>query len=409
MANITDPPMTDRTAKKIAEQLEAIARRMEAGGQGEKGEKGDPGEKGEKGDKGDKGAPGPQGPAGEKGEKGDPGQDGAPGEKGEKGDPGEKGDKGDTGEMGPTGPRGATGPQGEAGPQGPQGEPGDTGPKGDIGLTGQQGEKGEKGDPGEQGPQGIQGERGEKGEKGEKGDPGEKGEKGDSGDGISETAKTLLMTIFQNGTYKNDMTANINALKTEWGMSTDPDAPDTDQPLYKLAAAKQFLPANKECIDTGIKLFEDVSAQPTWTLLIDADDFGRLTNLTSAVYLLDCFTKASPYPGLTMHMATNGGLCLGMSNKIYRLDWCGGSTSRRFTGYLQVKGTQWRLGSDPASNAWEDIQNYTNVDQTLIIGAYKLADGSYANYWNGTMERFEVWNKELTNDEITAWINAKNS
>lgn len=403
MANITDPPMTDKTAKKIAEQLEAIARRMEAGGQGEKGEKGDPGEKGEKGDKGDKGDPGPAGPAGEKGEKGDPGQDGAPGEKGEKGDPGEKGDKGDTGEMGPTGPRGATGPQGEAGPQGPQGpqgEPGDTGPKGDIGLTGPQGEKGEKGDPGEQGPQGIKGERG---------DPGEKGEKGDSGDGISENAKTLLMTILQNGTYKGDMTANIKALKTEWGMSTDPDTPDTDQPLYKLAAAKQFLPANKECIDTGIKLFEDVSAQPTWTLLIDADDFGRLTNLTSAVYLLDCFTKASPYPGLTMHMATNGGLCLGMSNKIYRLDWCGGSTSRRFTGYLQVKGTQWRLGSDPASNAWEDIQNYTNVDQTLIIGAYKLADGSYANYWDGTLERFEVWNKELTNDEITAWINAKNS
>lgn len=111
MANITDPPMTDATAKKILEQLEAIARRIAAGGQGDKG------------------------------------------------DPGEKGDKGD---------------------------------------------------PGEQGPQGIQGPQGEKGEK---------------GDGFSENAKTLLMTILQNGTYKSDTTANIKALKTEWGMSTDPDTP----------------------------------------------------------------------------------------------------------------------------------------------------------------------------------------
>lgn len=350
MAILNEPPLTEATGMEILAQLERIADALKKNA-----------------------------------------TKGLKGEKGEKGDTGPKGDKGDRGEMGPTGPRGAAGPQGEAGPAGPQGEPGDTGPKGDIGLTGPQGEKGEKGDPGEQGPQGVQGERGEK------------------GDGFSENAKTLLMTIFQNGTYKSDMTANIKALKTEWGMSTDPDTPDTDRPRYKLAAAKQFLPANKECIDTGIKLFEDISAQPTWTLLIDADDFGRLTNMTSAAYLLDCFSKVDPYPGLTMHMATNGGLCLGMSNEIYRLDWCGGSTSKRFTGYFQVKGTQWRLGRDPASDAWKDIRNYTNVDQTLIIGAFKLADGSgYSGYWDGTLERFEVWDKELTNDEITAWINAKN-
>ena len=388
MAILNEPPMTDATAKKILEQLEAIASRMAAGGQGEKG---DPGEKGDKGD------PGPKGPAGEKGEKGDPG---APGEKGEKGDAGPKGDKGDTGEMGPTGPRGATGPQGEAGPagpQGPQGEPGDTGPKGDIGLTGPQGEKGEKGDPGEQGPQGIQGGRGEK------------------GDGFSESAKTLLMTILQNGTYKSDMTANIKALKTEWGMSTDPDTPDppeTDQPRYKLAAAKQFLPANKECIDTGIKLFEDVSAQPTWTLLIDADDFGRQKKGSQDNYcLIHCMTEAQPWPGICFQTkSSNGRFQLNLYGREQPYGIYAGDTSARVVTYVQIKGDKFRAGSDPANDNWGSITGYTaNVPQTLLLGAYQATDGTKDRYWDGTLERFEVWDKELTNDEITAWINAKNS
>ena len=64
---------------------------------------------------------------------------------------------------------------------------------------------------------------GVKGDKGDKGDPGpqgSKGDKGDPGDGISENAKELLLSLFENAAYKtSDAQDTLNALRVEWGRS----------------------------------------------------------------------------------------------------------------------------------------------------------------------------------------------
>ena len=73
------------------------------------------------------------------------------------------------------------------------------------------GVKGDKGDPGPQGP---------KGDKGDTGPAGSKGDKGDPGDGISENAKELLLSLFENAAYKtSDAQDTLNALRVEWGRS----------------------------------------------------------------------------------------------------------------------------------------------------------------------------------------------
>ena len=78
-------------------------------------------------------------------------------------------------------------------------------------ATGVKGDKGDKGDPGPQGP---------KGDKGDPGPQGPKGDKGDSGDGISENAKELLLSLFENAAYKtSDAQDTLNALRVEWGRS----------------------------------------------------------------------------------------------------------------------------------------------------------------------------------------------
>ena len=72
-------------------------------------------------------------------------------------------------------------------------------------ATGVKGEKGDMGEPGAAGP---------------KGDTGAKGEKGDPGDGVSETAKELLLNLFENAAYKtSDAKDTLNALRVEWGRS----------------------------------------------------------------------------------------------------------------------------------------------------------------------------------------------
>ena len=78
-------------------------------------------------------------------------------------------------------------------------------------ATGVKGDKGDKGDPGPQGPKGDRGDPGPQGPKGDRGDP---------GDGISENAKELLLSLFENAAYKtSDAQDTLNALRVEWGRS----------------------------------------------------------------------------------------------------------------------------------------------------------------------------------------------
>ena len=92
---------------------------------------------------------------------------------------------------------------------------------GKLNLTLPKGEKGADGVQGQAGPKGEKGDTGAKGEAGPKGDTGEKGDKGDAGDGISETAKELLLNLFENAAYKtSDAQDALNALRAEWGGST---------------------------------------------------------------------------------------------------------------------------------------------------------------------------------------------
>lgn len=78
-------------------------------------------------------------------------------------------------------------------------------PRGEKGDSGPQGEKGEKGDRGEAGAQGVQGEKGDTGPKGE------------TGPGFTDTAKTLILTLFEGAAYGNaEMQATLTSLKNEW-------------------------------------------------------------------------------------------------------------------------------------------------------------------------------------------------
>ncbi len=85
------------------------------------------------------------------------------------------------------------------------------------GTTSATGEKGEKGDKGDKGDPGEKGEKGDKGDPGETGATGPQGERGEPGAGITETAKSLILALFENAAYGNEsMQATLESLKTEW-------------------------------------------------------------------------------------------------------------------------------------------------------------------------------------------------
>ena len=99
-------------------------------------------------------------------------------------------------------PRGAQGPQGERGLQG------ETGPQGPTGATGATGAAG---------PAGANGKDGTNGKDGAAGAKGDKGDTGPAGPGFSDSAKGLILSLFEGAAYGNDaMQAQLDELKTEF-------------------------------------------------------------------------------------------------------------------------------------------------------------------------------------------------
>ena len=43
---------------------------------------------------------------------------------------------------------------------------------------------------------------------------------------------------------------------------------------------------------------------------------------------------------------------------------------------------------------------YVQVTENLLLGCYQNTNGTKSRYWNGTINKFAVWFKQLTDDEI---------
>lgn len=69
---------------------------------------------------------------------------------------------------------------------------------------------------------------------------GVKGDKGDPGEGVSETAKELLLNLFENAAYKtSDAQDTLNALRVEWGRSAQ------DIPVQSVSLSSSALTLNE--------------------------------------------------------------------------------------------------------------------------------------------------------------------
>ena len=65
------------------------------------------------------------------------------------------------------------------------------------------------------------GEKGEAGANGAAGAKGDTGPAGPAGEGLTEKAKTLLLTLLENATYDlYDVSSTLNALRAEWNVSS---------------------------------------------------------------------------------------------------------------------------------------------------------------------------------------------
>lgn len=265
---------------------------------------------------------------------------------------------------------------------------------------------------GETGPQGATGPQGEKGEKGE---VGVKGDKVENGPGITAKAKSLILELFTGAAYGNTtMQTQLDALKTEWGVSGGSSGGTTEDPqntnpfpdieaAYLLPKAKTFVPSAKEYIDTGLKLFEN-ETPGNWTILFELQCGEALVAKSDTYVVAHCMEESSPWPGFTLQVSGSN------------MEGCYFSGKGQLASISELKAAKCRLGvifrgtnyiggrdSGYALN-WGNITGYTTVDKTLILGAYQQIDGTKGRFFDGTLYQCIVYNSALTNDQLREWL-----
>lgn len=265
---------------------------------------------------------------------------------------------------------------------------------------------------GAQGPAGASGANGKDGAAGAKGD---KGDTGPAGPGFSDSAKGLILSLFEGAAYGNDaMQAQLTALKTEWNAGTEePDTPPETEdipgetPVYKLAQAAEFTPAKAQCIDTGIKLFESIDPKPAYTVLFEVQYNESLAAKADTYVLLHCMEESSPWPGLTVAVIKSGELQMSIYGyrKVLasRSDLIAGK--RRFAvQFSDEKVKVWGYDGSFLTGG-SPISSYTDaVSKSLILGAYQQSDGAKGRYFDGTLYQCLVYNKALDSGKIVSWI-----
>ena len=240
--------------------------------------------------------------------------------------------------------------------------------------------------------------------------------------GLSDEERGLILALFRHAVYDNgEMLPHYNALAALWSGSSLPDVPPTpSQPetpstpatvpgetaVYELTTPTDFKIAEGKYIDTGVKLFADISAQPTWTILLDSTDFASLRGLTSSAALFHCGT--SDDNNLRVIAWSNGGVHFNLYGVDTQLGWWVGSSSAYLRMCLQIRGNQYKLSYDTTEGSWTDIPNYSaNIDATLLLGAYREDNGTIGRFWEGNLNKFAVYNKLLTDEQIKTFMEAK--
>ena len=258
--------------------------------------------------------------------------------------------------------------------------------------VGVQGPKGDKGDPG---PQGLQGP---------KGDAGAKGDKGDSGDGISETAKNLLLTLFENAAYKtSDIKTTLDALRVEWGETIE-----TAQLLYDLPSETELTKG----LDTGVKMLEHAGTEtPQYTILLDAKASDSFNDKGWIVFL-HCLTETgnnSNLPGINISLNPNNGTTaiayynnsqVTISDSIAHL-----KTRTRYV--IQLDGKKYRGGSTHCTlSDWKETwHTITDVPESLLIGgAPGTSGGELTRCWTGTLYQCKVYKGLLSDEKVNKFI-----
>ncbi len=213
--------------------------------------------------------------------------------------------------------------------------------------------------------------------------------------------------LTNSGTYGLLDTVNNTFYGSEVGSFTGPVPPSgEDTEIYATAEYAITEPrtfnGTSDYIDTGIKLFDTAK---TFTIFVDYTTATPTSHNQATI--LHCLHEVSPFRGLCLMGITNTGLYFiggqaGGQNSYatdmpatgrYLISFVDGVINEIVT--VDNSGDLVHSATDIGAN-----NPYVQISENLLIGCYQNASGTKGRYWSGTINKFGVWYKQLTSDEI---------
>lgn len=185
-------------------------------------------------------------------------------------------------------------------------------------------------------------------------------------------------------------------------MTPDNITEETVELLYSLPETKTFN-GSSDYIDTGVKLFD---VEKDFSIVIH-----KGTDETVGVQrnLFHCVNEISPWPGINMQWGVQVKYVIGGRTS-------GGSDYAEIPKTADkivitcaagiIKQVSYVVDGTITRNDTESISTYTAHSFNLLIGCYQATDGTKGRWWGGTLYDFKVYNRVLSENEITGYLNS---
>jgi hypothetical protein len=181
-----------------------------------------------------------------------------------------------------------------------------------------------------------------------------------------------------------------------------PDVPDTpqDDAIYTLGET-QVLDGTSKYIDTGIAL---LTKNIDYTIFVEfsMNAWARQRSL------LHCMNEVMPYPGINLQTDSNSFELSGenMSEEISKTSTdkylIPKDTNVQHSVFVRREGDTITMITEVGRSSCEYTHN--SVNKNLLIGAYQTSDGEAGRWLNCTVYQAKVWNRALSDDEISSYI-----
>ena len=218
------------------------------------------------------------------------------------------------------------------------------------------------------------------------------------------TVNAGVVTPVKNGSCTITATCGTKSATCNVNVSGITEQPSDifTQADYSLTIPTTFN-GTSDYIDTNIKLFD---TPKDFTLYIDFTD-GTGNEINDSVF--HCIYEQTPYRGLCLNWLDNNKFNIGgqdfsksgegylnnLNAGKYLIEFKNGVISRVLNNSRELSIIDSAKNNSP----------YVQHDKNLLIGCYQTVDGTKGRYWNGTINKFGVWFKTLTTDEINNLLN----